>query len=160
RLLDAEPAIGGELMTLAHWIASYYCAPLGEVLRAMTPLAADIKRTKIYSLTQSGRDAARQLHLGAEQEDGASKILQLLDGRPLSASHLAKKIEKAAEVLRSLEKRGFIEVEDVAAERDPLRAPAARLCVEFGARTEEKLAKVEREMLAYLELHPGQHNLA
>src|SRR5437660_6077802 len=92
RLLDEEPAIGEELMTLAHWIASYYCAPLGEVLRAMTPLAADIRRSKIYSLTQAGRDAARQLHLGAEEADAASAILQLLDGRPLSASYLTKKI--------------------------------------------------------------------
>ncbi|MGH9593695.1 MAG: replication restart helicase PriA, partial [Bryobacteraceae bacterium] len=45
-------------------------------------------------------------------------------------------------------------------ERDPLRASAARLRVEFVARTEDKLPKLERELLAYLELHPGQHNLA
>ena len=86
RLLDEEPAISDELMTLARWIASYYCSPLGEVLRAMTPLSADIRRSKAYSLTQAGRDAARQLHLGSDEEDSASRILQMLDARSLSGS--------------------------------------------------------------------------
>ena len=62
--------------------------------------------------------------------------------------------------MRSLEKKGFVEAEDVAAERDPLRAGSARLRVEFASRAEGKLPKLERELLSYLELHPGTHNLA
>ena len=62
--------------------------------------------------------------------------------------------------MKSLEKKGFVESEDVAAERDPLRASAARLRVEFVTREHGKAPKAERELLAYLELHPGQHNLA
>ena len=61
--------------------------------------------------------------------------------------------------MRSLEKSGFVESEDVAAERDPLRASAARLRVEFLSRA-EKLPKPQRELLSYLELHPGSHNVA
>ncbi len=162
RLLDEEPALDEELLKLGRWIASYYCAPLGETLRAMTPLAGDIRRGKIYSLTQSGRDAARQLHLGSNDDsDPSVKILRMLDGRALSATYLTQKIEKAAAVLRSLEKKGFVVSEDIAAERDPLRASAARLRVEFAARPQDvKLPKAERELLAFLELHPGSHNLA
>ena len=161
RLLDEEPALDAGLLDLGRWISTYYCAPLGETLRAMTPLAADIRRGRIYSLTPSGRDAARQLHLnGTDQEDPAAAILRMLDGRALSATYLAQKVNKAAAILRSLEKKGFVESEDVAAERDPLRASAARLRVEFVARATEKMPKPERELLAYLELHPGQHNLA
>jgi primosomal protein N' (replication factor Y) len=161
RLLDEDPALDQSLLDLGRWISTYYCAPLGETLRAMTPLAADIRRGRVYSLTPSGRDAARQLRLtGTEQEDPAAAILRMLDGRALSGSYLAQKITKAATVLRSLEKKGFVESEDVAAERDPLRASAARLRVEFVARATEKIPKPERELLAYLELHPGQHNLA
>src|SRR5689334_4920094 len=51
RLLDEEPALDPALLKLGRWIAEYYCAPLGETLRAMTPLAAEIRRTKVYSLT-------------------------------------------------------------------------------------------------------------
>ncbi|MGH9654594.1 MAG: replication restart helicase PriA, partial [Bryobacteraceae bacterium] len=47
-------------------------------------------------------------------------------------------------------------------ERDPLRASAERLRVEFASRpaVDTKLSKSERELLAFLELHPGIHNLA
>jgi len=33
RLIDSEPVIDEELLALGRWIAGYYCAPLGEVLR-------------------------------------------------------------------------------------------------------------------------------
>ena len=33
RLIDAEPVLDAELLALGRWIAGYYCAPLGEVLR-------------------------------------------------------------------------------------------------------------------------------
>ncbi len=163
RLLDEEPALNDELLKLGAWISSYYCAPLGEVLRAMTPLSGEIRRGKIYSLTKSGRDAARQLHLNdTDTEDPATEILRMLDARAQSATYLTKKVEKATAILKSLEKKGFVEVEDVAAERDPLRASAARLRVEFVRRPapEIKLPKAERELLSYAELHPGSHNLA
>jgi primosomal protein N' (replication factor Y) len=161
RLLDEEPALDEKLLNLGRWISSYYCAPLGETLRAMTPLASDVRHGKVYSLTPSGRDTARQLHLTSdEQEDPTTAILRMLDGRSLSASYLKQKVTRSAGVLRSLEKKGFVQSEDVAAERDPLRASAARLRVEFIERGTEKLPKQERELLAYLELHPGQHNVA
>src|SRR5258705_1365106 len=64
RLLDEEPVLDGELLRLGRWIAEYYCAPLGETFRAMTPLSGEIRRGKIYSLTKAGRELARQLHLG------------------------------------------------------------------------------------------------
>ncbi len=218
RLLDEEPALDDDLLKLGRWISEYYCAPLGETLRAMTPLAGDVRRGKIYSLTKSGRDAARQMHFTVADSDPSSgapsgvddpsvEILRMLDARPLSASYLTKKFARAVAVLRSLEKRGWVEIEDVAAERDPLRGGSARLRAEFIARpseprpkgavqnpdsgalqpseprsseprpssseprlsrsgtlnpldeTHSKLAKPERELLAYLELHPGSHNL-
>ena len=59
RLLDEEPVLDAELLALGKWIAAYYCAPLGEVLRTMTPLGGEIRKSKLYSLTDSGRDAAR-----------------------------------------------------------------------------------------------------
>jgi primosomal protein N' len=37
RLIDSEPVLDAELLALGRWIAGYYCAPLGEVLRGMLP---------------------------------------------------------------------------------------------------------------------------
>ena len=161
RLIDAEPVLDAELLALGKWIAGYYCAPTGEVLRSMLPLAAEIRRGKVYSLTDSGRDAARQLLLDASPEDPVAQVLRMLEHRPLSAAYLGRKLPLADKAIRSLEKRGFISAEQVQTERDPLRAPAERLRVELaaGRNPDTKMTKAERELAAFLELHPGTHNL-
>jgi primosomal protein N' (replication factor Y) (superfamily II helicase) len=164
RLIDEEPVLNAELLALGRWIASYYCAPLGEVLRGMLPLAAEIRRGKVWSLTDAGRDAARQLLLDASPDDPASQVLRMLEKRPLNAAYLAKALPLADKVIRALERRGFIVAEQVQGERDPLRAPAERLRIDLAAPSEEavptpKLNKSERELRAFLELHPGSHNL-
>jgi primosomal protein N' (replication factor Y) len=95
RLVDEEPVLDAELLALGGWISQYYCAPLGEVLRSMTPLSGEVRKSKLYSLTDSGRDAARQLVLGASEEDATVQVLQLLEARPLSASYL-ERVSRAA----------------------------------------------------------------
>ena len=169
RLIDSEPVLSAELMALGRWIAGYYCAPLGDVLRGMLPLASEIRRGKIWSLTDAGRDAARQLLLDSSPDDPAAQVLGMLEKRPLSAAYLAKALPLADKAIRALERKGFIAAEQVQTERDPLRAPADRLRVEITTRAEHtsrareqaefKLNKPERELLAFLELHPGSHNL-
>ena len=160
RLIDSEPVLDAELLALGRWIAGYYCAPLGEVLRGMLPLASEIRRGKVWSLTDSGRDAARQLVLDSSPDDPVSKILRMLERRPLSAAYLAKALPLADKAMRSLERRGFIAAEQVETDRDPLRAPSERLRIELaGEAGDAKLNKPERELRAFLELHPGSHNL-
>ena len=161
RLIDAEPVLGPDLLALGRWIAGYYCAPLGDVLRGMLPLAAEIRRGKVWSLTDSGRDAARQLLLDSSPDDPVAQILRMLEKRPLSAAYLAKALPLADKAVRSLERKGFIVSEQVQTERDPLRAAAERLRVELSARdpADLRLNKAERELRAFLELHPGSHNL-
>jgi len=161
KLLDEEPVFDEELLALARWIAEYYAAPLGQVLRAMAPLAGELRRSKVYSLTDAGRDLARQMLLGEPGGEATVEILRLLERRPLTEPRLKSRVPGAAAALRALLRKGLVEAEEVQRERDPLRAPAARLRVEFAGRPSElKLAKAERELLAYLELHPGSHNLA
>jgi len=160
RLLDEEPVFDAELMRLGRWIAEYYSAPLGEVLRAMAPLQGDLRRGKRYTLTDAGREAARQLSLAGDEADPAVAVLRMLEARPLTENWIKQKVPGAAAALRSLLRRGLIEVERVHGVRDPLRAAAAKLRVELPAPIEGvKLNKAERELTAYLELHPGSHNL-
>ncbi|MBI3471940.1 MAG: primosomal protein N', partial [Candidatus Solibacter usitatus] len=149
------------LLALGQWIAAYYCAPLGEVLRGMLPLAAEIRAGKVYSLTDAGRDATRQLLIDASAEDAMVQVLRALESRSLSAGYLARKFPLADKALRSLDKRGFIFSEQVQRENDPLRAPSGKLRVELAGPVADlpKLPKSERELLAFLELHPGAHNL-
>src|SRR3984885_1412179 len=165
RLIDSEPVLGPELLALGRWIANYYCAPLGEVLRGMLPLASEIRRGKIWSLTDSGRDAARQLLLETTPDDPVVAVLRMLEKRPLSAAYLAKALPRADKAVKSLERKAFIVAEHVQTERDPLRAPSERLRIELARGATDlkpgdpKLNKAERELRAFLELHPGSHNL-
>src|SRR5271169_4015148 len=51
-VLDAAPALSQELMKLGTWIADYYAAPLGEVLKAFLPQGISIENKKSISLKQ------------------------------------------------------------------------------------------------------------
>ena len=53
---NGEPLLGEHLMKLGEWIAQYYLAPLGEVLRGMLPLMAEVRRVVSYRITDLGRD--------------------------------------------------------------------------------------------------------
>jgi len=161
RLLDEQPVLSDELLTLGRWISGYYCSPLGEVLRSMLPLAADVRAGKVYTLTDAGRDASKQLSIEATADDALNQVMSMLERRSISAVHLKRKVPLADKVLKSLERKGWVAVEQVSHDRDPLRAPSAKLRIELtGASPEGKLPKAERELLAFLSLHPGSHNLA
>ncbi len=161
RVIDPEAVLDDELIALGRWISGYYCSPLGEVLRGMLPLSAEIRPGKIYSLTDAGRDASKQLSIDASAEDDFQKLVAMLAVRPLSATSIKRKVPLADKVLKSLERKGWVAIEHTQNQRDPLRAPSAKLritpsdTVPLG-----KLPKAERELLAYLALHPGSHNLS
>jgi primosomal protein N' (replication factor Y) len=74
-ILDREPIVSGPLLQLAQWIAQYYIAPLGEVLRTMLPLMAEVRRVVLYRITDTGRQI---LHEGAEK--GSSRRSKLSPG--------------------------------------------------------------------------------
>jgi primosomal protein N' (replication factor Y) len=160
-LRDEEPVLDRELLELAEWIAEYYCAPIGEVLKGMLPLSGETRRSLQYSLTDSGRDVARQLILRPES-DAALRVMGLLEQRARPVEYLSSKVANARAVLPALVKRGWVAAEDREHDRDRLRASAERLEAEFLCRStpEQKLKKNERELLAFLELHPGPHNVA
>lgn len=160
KLIDEEPVLDRELLSLGEWIAEYYCAPIGEVLRGMLPLSGETRRSATYSLTALGRDVVRQLT--SAQQDGSVALLRLLENRPLAAASLSAKVPGARDLLKPMIKRGWVVVEEQEEQRDPLRASAERLEIEFASRAADglKLNKSERELLAFLELHPGVHNLA
>jgi primosomal protein N' (replication factor Y) len=84
-VLDEEPLLSDRLLALAEWMAQYYLAPLGEVLRGMLPLMAEVKRTVYYRITDLGRDmlaaavedeAQGQFSAGAKQDAEQNVVLK------------------------------------------------------------------------------------
>ncbi|WP_031500973.1 primosomal protein N' [Bryobacter aggregatus] len=161
RLLDQEPVFDSKLISLGLWVARYYYAPVGEVFRIMAPLGGEIRRSKAYGLTDTGRDMAKQSLLGiVDQEDASLVVLQALESRPMSLEALKRKSPEAPALIREFLRKGYVRMEEEAQEKDPLRAHASKLNVEMLAGAPEgKLPKWERELLAYLHLHPGVHPL-
>lgn len=161
KLIDAEPVFDQHLLALGRWIAEYYCAPLGEVLRTMAPLGGELRRGKVWGLTDRGRDIIRQAVLGEFGQDPAVQILHALAKRPLAETTIESKIPGARKLLKSLETKGLAEAEQDVVSRDPARAASASLLAAFKSRPDGvKLKKAERELIAFLELHPGSHSLA
>src|ERR1035438_9892028 len=75
-VLDDDPLLSDPLLALAEWMAQYYLAPLGEVLRGMLPLMAEVRRTVYYRITDLGRDIL------AGSLDGDSARSQVSKSRP------------------------------------------------------------------------------
>ena len=158
KLLDEVPALTAELMTLGRWVARYYCAPIGEVLKAMLPLRGHTRYKQVISLTPEGRRLIKEMvvptGIGAE-------VLSSLRKRPLTLPYLLQKHKGAGESIRWLRKRGLVAVERVTQTRDPTLARGAVLRVrglDPGA-VQGKLTAGERWLLDYLSRNPGFHDL-
>ncbi len=54
-IVDPEPLLSPELLTLGLWIAEYYVAPPGEVFRTMLPLLQETRRAERLEITALGR---------------------------------------------------------------------------------------------------------
>src|SRR5689334_20331634 len=130
-LLDAEPLIDAPLMQLAEWISNYYIAPIGEVLRAMLPLQAEVKRDWTYTITESGRtalyDSAQSGNSGRSKKSVAEQMVeyQVLDYLSQVDSAKENALRSAAgatrEVLRGMQAKRWIIREDITSTRDARR---------------------------------------
>jgi primosomal protein N' (replication factor Y) len=125
---DVEPAIGPSLLELCKWMADYYIVPLGVVLRTVLPAALTgaedprpSRKTRrvvrlgadIPSLLQRDKSFAR-----ARQQRTVFELIESLGGKT-SVENLSAQLEFSPSVLKSLEKRGLIIIDEEEVERDP-----------------------------------------
>ena len=144
-VLDDEPLLSDHLLELAEWMAQYYLAPLGEVLRGMLPLMAEVRRTVYYRISDLGRDvladslesdsgqfgsrsltrkpgAKRKGKLSAEEHDLERRVLaRLACGEPVKVSTLRTATAATLPVLAGLVRKKWIVRETSAVERDARR---------------------------------------
>ena len=145
-VLDEEPLLSEQLLALAEWMAQYYLAPLGEVLRGMLPLTAEVRRTVYYRITDLGRDllanrleddatgsktsksrpsspgSRRKSRLSPEELDLEQRVLaRLADGEPVKVSTLRTATAATLPVLAAMLRKKWIARETAAVERDARR---------------------------------------
>ncbi|MDP8257776.1 MAG: primosomal protein N' [Candidatus Alcyoniella australis] len=104
-VLDPEPLITPELLELARFAASYYVAPLGEVLRTMLPPGVNVESYRALELTELGRAA---MHNAPDKLERA--LLALASRGPRSAQSLIKAVHGARHRhLLQMQRQGWIE---------------------------------------------------
>jgi primosomal protein N' (replication factor Y) len=130
-VLDAEPVLSAELMELGRWIAQYYLAPVGEVLRGMLPLTAEVRRRVLYRITETGRKmlaagaeqgASRRSRLPAEEQDREYAALNALEaGEAVPAGRLRSATGASPALLAGMVRKKWIARETAAESRDARR---------------------------------------
>src|ERR1019366_8596404 len=131
QVLDDSSLLSAELMQLATWIAQYYVAPLGEVLRGMMPLAAEVRRQYTYRISEAGRrvlyegaqkGASRRSRLPAEDQNREYAVLNYPeDGSAAEASALRSATQARKALLDAMVRKKWLVREALAEERDARR---------------------------------------
>jgi len=116
RVLDFVPSLTPKLIELAHWIAGYYLAPVGEVFRAMLPPVTELKSQRQIILTDAGREAAESLS-GGQLSHGLSSaeaafLAKVKEKKGAVLLGPAAKLGVHAAALQRLQRRGLIEIRE------------------------------------------------
>jgi primosomal protein N' (replication factor Y) len=114
-LLDVDASLTPDVVELTRWVADYYAAPLGEVMRAALPAGINTSIMQVVSITAKGR-AALSVPASSRGEFELSptkrRALQLLadEGEAeVSAFSLRMGAARIPKWLRELETDGLIE---------------------------------------------------
>jgi len=155
QVLDGAALLPDELMELARWIAAYYVAPLGEVLRGMLPLGAEVRRHVVYRITEVGRNvlyegaakgASRRSKLTPEEQNREYAVLNYLEGgeaAKVSVLRSATSANKA--LLEGMVRKKWLVREAVAEERDARRLERVAVLID-----EARLPKLNANQTAIL----------
>jgi len=130
-ILDREAIVSGPLLELARWMAQYYIAPLGEVLRSMLPLMAEVRRVVLYRITDVGRQAlydgaekgsSRRSKLSPEEQNIEYAVLNYLEnGETARVSRLRAATGASLQLLQGMLRKRWIARETTADARDARR---------------------------------------
>ncbi|HEY3767349.1 MAG TPA: primosomal protein N', partial [Candidatus Angelobacter sp.] len=166
QVLDTEPVLDEGLMKLGHWISQYYLAPIGDVFRGMLPLAAEIKKARIYRMTEVGYEA---LHASANvgssrrsKQDIDTQMIEyaVLDYLSMSDDALEGTIRSATganrEVLNLLLRKKWIAREDASSVRDAQRTVQIAVLKEPATEKPGKLNENQQKIVAMLQLSSGR----
>jgi len=109
KALEPGPALTPKLIELAHWIAGYYLAPVGEVFRAMLPPVTELRTQRQMVLTDAGRAALATPELTPEEN---AFLARLKDKNGQIQFGPSAKLGVDSATLERLRRRGLIEIRE------------------------------------------------
>lgn len=116
-LLDVDPPLTPEVLEITRWVADYYAAPWGEVMRAALPAGINVAVEQTVSITPKGREELAGLSVtpasagGSEKIDAKARALRLLaDEGELEVSAFCVRMGtgKSPKWLREMEQEGSL----------------------------------------------------
>jgi primosomal protein N' (replication factor Y) len=141
RVMDEAALLSDDLMELGRWIAGYYCAPLGEVLRGMMPLTAEVRRQWTFRIGEHGRrvlyeaarGSSRRSRLTVEEQNQEYAVLNYLEaGEPAKVSAIRSATGAKKALLDAMARKKWLVREALAEVRDARRVEMAAVLVEGG----------------------------
>ncbi|HEY6377446.1 MAG TPA: primosomal protein N', partial [Edaphobacter sp.] len=166
QVLDDAALLPDELMELARWIAAYYVAPLGEVLRGMLPLSAEVKRHVVYRIAEAGRrvlyegaakGSSRRSKLTVEEQNREYSVLNYLeDGEAAKMSALRSATGANKSLLEGMVRKKWLTREAVAEERDARRLEKIAVLAHGSGKGEEGRGKSEQTLVRLPRLNENQ----
>jgi primosomal protein N' (replication factor Y) len=131
--MDAEPAFHADLIEVCGWLADYYVAPVGSVLRAALPVALGaarrpdpaVKTHRVLRIakelaTLSEREAAFKR---APQQRALYDLIEASGGR-IAADSAVSTLGCTPATITALAKRGVIAIDRETVSRDPFAVRA------------------------------------
>ncbi|MEA2176439.1 MAG: hypothetical protein QOD00_4031, partial [Blastocatellia bacterium] len=111
-LLDAEPLLTPEILDITRWVAEYYAAPWGEVLKAALPAGLNATVEQILSITPEGRDELARLPINRTATAKARTLRIVADEGEVSLRTIAQHIGDArtSAIARELERAGWVKL--------------------------------------------------
>jgi primosomal protein N' (replication factor Y) (superfamily II helicase) len=130
---DAEPAIDASLLELCRWMAAYYVAPLGVVLRGALPAlltgasaptpSQKTRRIAVITNELSSLMHRDRIFARSKQQRALYELLESLGGRA-AVEHLMEQLGCSPSVLKGLVARNLVTVEEEVVHRDPFASRA------------------------------------
>ncbi|MEX2281244.1 MAG: primosomal protein N' [Gemmatimonadota bacterium] len=130
-ILETEPSIPTDVLQLARWIADYYLAPLGVVLRTALPAVLSgavhpeqpLRKRKLIRLLRdlpslTERD---QVFGRAQRQRELYELLENLGGST-EVTHVTTQLGFGHAIIKGLADRGLVTIEEETVSRDPFVA--------------------------------------
>jgi primosomal protein N' (replication factor Y) len=133
-VVAGEPAFDEGMIGFCRFVADYYQAPLGEVLRAALPQGEKAQAVRAARLTERGRqtlDGGQRALPGAEPAGDPVLAALAAAGGELPLARLTRRVPRAASRLARLVDDGLVEVGDEVQSRRP--PPTVAFAVPSGA---------------------------
>jgi primosomal protein N' (replication factor Y) len=111
-LLDAEPLLTPGVLELTRWLADYYAAPWGEVLKAALPAGLNVAVEQVLTITAEGRDELARLS-GRQLTSAKARVLQFVADEVETTLRRVTELTgrtRALVVVRQLQQAGWLRV--------------------------------------------------